>query len=458
MTTDPAEEQVAARDRTVRRQRVVIVIACIAAAIAIVALAASLFVKSPQQRAAEKAPPPKHPVTAPVRKGVLVSRVITRGTVEAADTVDVLAPSTATSAAQVVTAIKVKVGDTVKAGDAPIRVSGRPILIFQGKVPAYRALGPGDSGDDVKQLQRNLVKLGYLRDGLATGTFGSATGAAVTKLYHKLGLKPPHTWDANPSQRSDIDAAKRAVTVAERDVVAKCDAYEHAQGTHARAVALRELGYSRQDLADAKQHLADLQAVAGVQIPFGEAVFLDHLPAKVIDISTTVGADIAKAKSARVMRLSSSALEVRAVVPEGSQTGLKVGQSVKITDAVNRRHAIGKITHIGKFQAADNKSQSTGDQESGYPITVKPAKDLGSKWLGASVRVAVTTAKTKDKVLIVPVRAVVTSTNGDKTLTVVDAEGQRVVRVATGLVASGEVEVTPEHGDSLKAGDKVVVG
>src|SRR5262245_33742788 len=52
-------------------------------------------------------------------------------------------------------------GDKVDCGDVLYRVDGHPVLLLCGTVPAYRDLHTGDVGEDVRQLNRNLSKLGY---------------------------------------------------------------------------------------------------------------------------------------------------------------------------------------------------------------------------------------------------------------------------------------------------------
>ena len=57
---------------------------------------------------------------------------------------------------------------------------------------AYAAsplLRRGSRGADVKQLQGNLIYLGYLND-VADGIFGAATAAAVRTLQSRLGYSP----------------------------------------------------------------------------------------------------------------------------------------------------------------------------------------------------------------------------------------------------------------------------
>jgi peptidoglycan hydrolase-like protein with peptidoglycan-binding domain len=52
-------------------------------------------------------------------------------------------------------------GEKVDCGDVFYRVDDVPVLLLCGTVPAYRDLHIGDTGKDVRQLNRNLHKLGY---------------------------------------------------------------------------------------------------------------------------------------------------------------------------------------------------------------------------------------------------------------------------------------------------------
>src|SRR5487761_1222644 len=53
------------------------------------------------------------------------------------------------------------VGATVRQGQVIYRVSGSPAVLLYGNVPAYRDLSEGLPGDDVTELNADLVKLGY---------------------------------------------------------------------------------------------------------------------------------------------------------------------------------------------------------------------------------------------------------------------------------------------------------
>lgn len=54
-----------------------------------------------------------------------------------------------------------EIGDEIDCGEVLYRVDERPVLLLCGAVPAYRALQTGDSGEDVRQLNGELHKLGY---------------------------------------------------------------------------------------------------------------------------------------------------------------------------------------------------------------------------------------------------------------------------------------------------------
>ena len=55
-------------------------------------------------------------------------------------------------------------GDKVGCGGVLYRVDDKPVVMLCGEVPAYRGLHVGEKGRDVRQLNRNLRKLGYARD------------------------------------------------------------------------------------------------------------------------------------------------------------------------------------------------------------------------------------------------------------------------------------------------------
>ncbi len=84
-----------------------------------------------------------------------------------------------------------EVGATVGRGDTLYRVDGKPIVLMIGKLPAWRTLKTGVSdGPDVRQLELNLVELGYDPKGkiVVDEHFGPATKAAVKRWQKDLGI------------------------------------------------------------------------------------------------------------------------------------------------------------------------------------------------------------------------------------------------------------------------------
>jgi peptidoglycan hydrolase-like protein with peptidoglycan-binding domain len=84
-------------------------------------------------------------------------------------------------------------GDKVSCGGVLYRVSNRPVVLLCGTVPIYRALRVGARGPDVRQLNRNLHKLGYdsdaeVRIDPADGAFTSKTEQALRVLQRKKGF------------------------------------------------------------------------------------------------------------------------------------------------------------------------------------------------------------------------------------------------------------------------------
>ena len=81
-------------------------------------------------------------------------------------------------------------GDKVDCGAVLYRVNDKPVLLLCGSTPAYRSLSKGDRGPDVRQLNANLVHLGYAtrpRLQPSFDRFGSETASALERLQSRLG-------------------------------------------------------------------------------------------------------------------------------------------------------------------------------------------------------------------------------------------------------------------------------
>lgn len=91
-----------------------------------------------------------------------------------------------------VTTVDVKPGDGVEVGQRLYSVDLRPVTAAQGAIPSFRDLADGAQGADVKQLQQFLSVLGHY-DGPLSGTFGTATTAAVRAWQAEIGIEADGT-------------------------------------------------------------------------------------------------------------------------------------------------------------------------------------------------------------------------------------------------------------------------
>ncbi|MFJ4870852.1 peptidoglycan-binding protein [Streptomyces sp. NPDC088757] len=506
-----------------RRRRWVAVVAAGAVVLSGVGIGAARTIKSPAQAAAEAGPPPMDLLVARVEKRVLRDTVIVRGTATAAQTVQV-APVTSVEGAgsPVVTKLPVAVGDRVTAGRVLLEVSGRPVFVLPGRLPVYRDLKPGATGEDVEQLQKALAGRGHGTGADRAGTFGAGTKAALAAFYSSIGYDPlPAVADGGES----VAAAEDAVTSAERaleDAAAARDAARAApaggedgeetgdgtggggtdkgtsgtgpsdtgssgtgssgtgssrtgggkasagkggSGAGTDADAERAVRRAREDLTEARTDLAKARAVTGPMLPAGEVVFLEGFPARVDAISARTGSPV----SGSVMTVSAGALVVRALLQEHQKGLVRAGQKVEVLSEVSGVSAPAEVQSVaGAMTVARPPGRSDGsggDQggqeaggERGYAMTVRPEKPLDPELAGQDVRLTIEAAATGGDALVVPVSAVSAGADGRTTVTVVKGTTRRRVEVRPGTTGDGFVEIRPVGPGRVEEGDDVITG
>ena len=170
----------------------IVVLTSVLAAISVAALIAWVAgsrIESPADAAARTAPPAPSPILVPVERRVLGANVVTRGTARFGLPQPVsIAPSTLKPQASLITTMPTR-NTQLREGAVLLTASGRPVFIFQGQVPAYRDLTPGAAGDDVRQLEQGLKRLG-IDPGPVDGVYDQQTSAAVAKWYANKGWEP----------------------------------------------------------------------------------------------------------------------------------------------------------------------------------------------------------------------------------------------------------------------------
>jgi multidrug efflux pump subunit AcrA (membrane-fusion protein) len=126
-----------------------------------------------------------------VEQGRLASRVSNTGTLGYAAQPDGTAYSVVNQAGGAYTELP-SAGDEIGCGESLYRVDNDPVPLLCGGIPSYRTLDEGASGPDVRELNRNLVDLGYAKRSDLEGTeneFGSTTADALAELQDDLGLE-----------------------------------------------------------------------------------------------------------------------------------------------------------------------------------------------------------------------------------------------------------------------------
>ena len=411
--------------RLARRRRVLLGVGIAAALLAVGGLIGASFVKSPQQLAADTAPPSATVTTAAVVSQVLTSSVQMRGVVYPSTEYDVYAtapsssgqgssPTGGSSATVYISKLKVVTGDTIRNGQQLAELDGQPLFALAGPVPAWRDLAPGESGPDVAELQNALASLGYYDGGDTAGYFGSATQDAVDLYYEHLGYTAPSSGG----------------------------------------------------------------------VPAADVVFLPSLPAKVVGVNGAAGQQPGQPFLELAARGS---LALTGELPPAYAGQVKPGLKVSIFDEVTGIHATGTVAGLGTAtvtvpagtvvdigssssassssatsDSSNNSSSSGSSSSSGettfIPLTVRPSAPLAAALNGENVLVTVDTGQTEGPVLTVPVAAVVTSASGTSYVTVVRGHGtQANVPVTPGISENGYVQVTPARPGALAAGDRVVV-
>ncbi|MER6953591.1 peptidoglycan-binding protein [Streptomyces sp. NPDC000618] len=435
--------------------------------------------QSPADAAAARQPPKAGPVTVAVERRSLTASVVAQGSVEFASPQSLVlagpvgppdsgsgGSGSTDTVVQRVTKAPVA-GSEVTEGDVLMQVSGRPVLVLRGSVPMYRTLGPGTSGDDVKQLERALTRLGFSPGG-ATGQYGQEDAAAVSRWYKSKGFVAQEPGVADKQQLGTLEAA---VTTAQQALLSARNPSDDTEGSGSGAgtgtgtgdeAGKLQLKAAQQQLDAANDALSAFRSGYGTKVPAGELVFLPDLPARLDKVAVKTG----DTPSGPVGTVTSSKVVVRAVVQASDAKLLHKGMTAQVETPDGKKVA-GELVALGddvpKIDTTGGQTQqgttNDGSDDASAPVPVQisvPSGDL-AKNANGSAKVTIKVGSSDGDVLAVPIAALHTSADGQAKVRV--RRGGKVVdvKVEAGLSAEGQVEVTPS-GDALKAGDQVVIG
>jgi peptidoglycan hydrolase-like protein with peptidoglycan-binding domain len=161
----------------------------VATLLAVGAWIAGSRIESPADAAARTAPPVPSPILVPVEERVLSSNIVTRGKARFGLPQPISLPPSPLKGAPGLLATLPARNTQIHEGGVLLTASGRPVFVLTGKVPAYRDLVPGISGQDVRQLEEALKRLGF-DPGPLDGVYDQQTSAAVARWYKSKGWEP----------------------------------------------------------------------------------------------------------------------------------------------------------------------------------------------------------------------------------------------------------------------------
>jgi peptidoglycan hydrolase-like protein with peptidoglycan-binding domain len=159
------------------------VVAGVAVLVAVVGAVVVLSTGAEQPSLAAQGPPAS---TVAVQRGDLSSMVSVSGTLTYRAHPDGSPYSAVNQARGTYTGLPAE-GDRVTCGEVLYRVDEEPVMLLCGMVPAYRDLRRGDVGRDVRQLNRNLRRLGHAAD-RDDPRFTRRTQKALSALQREEGL------------------------------------------------------------------------------------------------------------------------------------------------------------------------------------------------------------------------------------------------------------------------------
>jgi peptidoglycan hydrolase-like protein with peptidoglycan-binding domain len=346
-------------------------------------------------------------------------------------------------------------GTTINRGDVIYAVDNQPRVSFYGLTPAYRDLSAAATpGDDVLELEQNLVLLGYDPDHQITvdTSFDAGTIAAVDRWQADHGY--PQTGVVTLGQIVFLPGAIRvgshqlevggvarvgtAVTQAtelDTTITVFAGSAGSINGLPAAGTAVTA-GAPVFSVGGQAVNVTPEQATAG----FGLAVSTHH-----------VEDGAAVTTSTPVVDLTASHRQVTADVSVTDRATMKVGDAVRVVFPDTSQKP-GTIAAIGSVAA---KTSSNANATPTVPVTVVLTQDQADPNLVSTpVEVDFTQDQAKGA-LAVPTGALVALKEGGFAVQVQDANGAvHLVGVQPGIYSDGLVQVT---GNGIAEGTKVMV-
>ena len=360
------------------------------------------------------------------------------------------------------------VGQVIKPGQTLFRVGGQPVILMDGTTPAYRDLKSSDSaGQDILELNRNLVALGFNPDGIVVDdTWQAATTAGVKAFQYSLGESQTGTLALG--RVAFLPGAQQVSTVqgtlgASASYTAPSSALEFVSlekptaPSHHKPHSKSKLKQLRQLIAQLKAEIAHMKAGNNSPSPSNSNSNNSNPTNSSSNNNNSSNNNSSNNNSNNsnhnspnnggggagtpILLTTSTRLTVTVDLDASKQSEAKVGEAVTVEmpggSVVN-----GRITAVSRVaQSSNNGNGGNGSSGSTIPVTIAlSGRQSGAGLDKASVSVNFSQAKAKN-VLSVPVTALL-ATGGGRYSVQQAAAPHKLIPVTTGLFAAGYVQIS----------------
>jgi peptidoglycan hydrolase-like protein with peptidoglycan-binding domain len=290
-----------------------------------------------------------------------------------------------------------KAGAVVRINEPLYEVDGRKVYLMDGIYPAYRVLRPGLTGDDVRQLERNLRRLGFdkNREMRVDGTWDAGTTAAVRRWQQSTGI--------------DDDGS---------------------------------IEWGRIVFQPGDRRIRTISAPAGTGVGAGQAAG----PAP----SAAASEGASGQQGATPVMTTTSTKRIVTLDLETTQADLAAKGAPVGVEMPDGKDLAGTIVRVARI-AQKKKTMEDDDPPATIKVIIRLQRNRGVDLDQAPVDVRLEKNRVKG-VLTIPVTALLARQGGTFAVEVRDGDRRRIVPVETGLYTDGDVEI---EGAGLSPGLKV---
>ena len=353
-----------------------------------------------------------------------------------------------------------RVGLVIKPGQTLFKVNGQPVILMNGTTPAYRDLSSSDSaGQDILELNRNLVELGFNPDGIVVDDdWQAATTAGVEAFQTSLGES--QTGKLSLGKVVFLPGAQQVSSV--QGTLGGSAASDPTPSSAPEFVGLKKTVAPRPKKHSSKSKLKNLeQLVAQLKAEIAHMKAGNNNPSSNNNSnnpSTPSSSSNNNPSSSSnnnnnnnhngggggagtpILQTSSRHLTVTVDLDASKQSEAKVGEPVTVEmpagNTVN-----GRITAVSPVAQSSSGNGNNGNSSgSTIPVTIALSGRQSAGLDKASVSVSFSQAKASN-VLSVPVTALL-ATGGGRYAVQAAAAPHKLIPVTTGLFAAGYVQIS----------------